>query len=122
MLIVDVANVVGSRPTGWWKDRAGAARGFTERVQHAVASGAVTGPVVLVVEGQARAGVTAGDAGAGIRVVHAQHSGDDAIAELAAETGHAATVVTADRGLTARVRQSGARVVGPTWLLTRLQD
>ena len=26
VLVVDAANVVGSRPDGWWKDRAGAAR------------------------------------------------------------------------------------------------
>jgi hypothetical protein len=122
VLIVDVANVVGSRPTGWWKDRAGAARTFTERVCQAVASGAVTAPVALVVEGQARGGVAAGDAADGIRVVHAAHSGDDAIAELAAEHGAVATVVTADRGLVARVRQSGAQVVGPNWLLTRLPE
>ena len=24
VLLVDAANVVGSRPTGWWRDRAGA--------------------------------------------------------------------------------------------------
>jgi rRNA-processing protein FCF1 len=55
-----------------------------------------------------------------VSVVHAPHSGDDAIAELAAEHGQDATVVTADRGLAARVRRSGAQVVGPTWLLDRL--
>ncbi|MET1154451.1 NUDIX domain-containing protein, partial [Arthrobacter sp.] len=26
LLVIDAANVVGSRPDGWWKDRAGAAR------------------------------------------------------------------------------------------------
>jgi hypothetical protein len=122
VLIVDVANVVGSRPTGWWKDRAGAARGFAERVQQSVAGGEVTAPVVLVVEGSARAGVAAGDAGNGVCIVHAPHSGDDAIAELAAEHGGDAVVVTADRELAARVRQAGGQVVGPTWLLTRLPD
>jgi hypothetical protein len=122
VLIVDVANVVGSRPTGWWRDRAGAARQFAERVQRAVAGGAVDAPVVLVVEGKARPGVPSGAAGDGVEAVHAAGSGDDAIAGLAAEHGSDATVVTADRGLAARVRQTGGQVVGPTWLLTRLPD
>ncbi|MEO5900713.1 MAG: hypothetical protein ABIR68_11380 [Ilumatobacteraceae bacterium] len=30
MLIIDAANVIGSRPTGWWCDRPGAARRFAE--------------------------------------------------------------------------------------------
>jgi hypothetical protein len=25
MLVIDAANVIGSRPTGWWRDRPGAA-------------------------------------------------------------------------------------------------
>ena len=108
MLIVDVANVVGSRPTGWWRDRAGAGRRFAEQVQRAVATGAVGAPVTLVVEGKARDGVASGDAGDGIAVVHAPRSGDDTIAEISAVHGTAATVVTADRGLAARVRQSGS--------------
>ena len=32
LLVVDGANVVGSRPDGWWKDRAGAARRLHERL------------------------------------------------------------------------------------------
>ena len=32
VLIVDAANVVGSVPDGWWKDRAGAARRLHERL------------------------------------------------------------------------------------------
>lgn len=33
VLLVDVANVVGSRPDGWWRDRAGA----TTRLLHRLA-------------------------------------------------------------------------------------
>jgi len=36
MLVIDAANVIGSRPTGWWRDRPGAARRFTERVRATV--------------------------------------------------------------------------------------
>jgi uncharacterized protein YaiI (UPF0178 family) len=122
VLIVDVANVMGSRPDGWWRDRAAAAHRLVDQVERAVASGEVEPPVVLVLEGKARAGVAAGTATAGVEVVHAPRSGDDTIAELAGEHAGPAVVVTADRALAERVRQSGAEVVGPTWLLTRLPD
>jgi hypothetical protein len=122
MLIVDVANVVGSRPTGWWRDRPGAARDFAGRVRRAVADGSLDSPVVLVLEGKAKAGVAEHAAPDGVAVVHAPGSGDDAIADLASEHGGVAVVVTADRALAARVRASGARVDGPSSLLARLPD
>lgn len=123
MLIIDAANVIGSRPNGWWRDRAGAARTFVGRVHDAVASGALDSPVVIVLEGHARAGADPGTNGA-IEVVHAPASGDDTIAAVAAASGPEtrATVVTADRALGDRVRAVGAAVVGPTWLLDRLAD
>src|SRR5579884_836744 len=34
-LVVDAANVVGSRPTGWWRDRPGAARKLVEDLRAA---------------------------------------------------------------------------------------
>jgi len=53
VLIVDGANVVGSRPTGWWHDRAGAA----ERLHQAIATADLDyDPVVLVAS--TRAAVT----------------------------------------------------------------
>ncbi|UVS80742.1 NUDIX domain-containing protein [Actinokineospora sp. UTMC 2448] len=120
VLVVDCANVMGSRPDGWWRDRRGAAT----RLRDALAGlGDVPGlggfdvafpEVVLVVEGQAR-GV---ESVAGVRVVSAEGSGDDTIAELA--RGGARTVVTADRGLRARCQEAGAEVVGPRWLLDRV--
>jgi hypothetical protein len=122
MLIVDVANVVGSRPTGWWRDRAGAARDFADRVGHALATGALDGPVVLVLEGKAKAGVAEHAARDGVAVVHAPGAGDDTIAALAAEHGAGTVVVTADRALAARVRACGAQVDGPNSLLARLSD
>jgi hypothetical protein len=32
VLLIDTANVVGSRPTGWWRDRAAATPRLAERV------------------------------------------------------------------------------------------
>ena len=53
-LVVDAANVVGSRPDGWWKDRAGAARRLHEQLLVADLS---YDEVVLVLEGEAKGGV-----------------------------------------------------------------
>lgn len=119
MLLVDAANVVGSRPTGWWRDRAGAARTFVEQIREAAGDGRLDEPVVVVLEGQARAGAEEVDAG-GVEVVHAPGEGDDTLASLAASRPPPVTLVTADRGLAARARDAGAEVVGPRWLLDRI--
>jgi hypothetical protein len=118
MLVVDAANVIGSRPTGWWRDRPGAARRFAEEVRGCVREGRLEPPVVLVVEGRARAGIDQGDAD-GVRVVHASGEGDDAIVAIA-EDQRGAVVVTADRALAERVRAVDGEVRGPRWLLDRL--
>ena len=119
MLLIDAANVIGSRPTGWWRDRPGAARDLTARVRQAVAEGRLEAPVVLVLEGKAKAGVEEAQAD-GVEVVHAPGLGDDTLAALAGDGHEPVVLVTADRGLAERARQQGADVVGPTWLLDRL--
>ena len=120
LIVIDAANVIGSVPDGWWRDRAGA----VERLRDALAT---AGPaalpdappdaeVVLVVEGAARRV----QAVPGMRVVAAERSGNDAIVELVRENRDRQTVVvTAGRGLRDRVRELGARVVGPTALQIR---
>ncbi|MER0443545.1 NTP pyrophosphohydrolase [Streptomyces sp. Edi4] len=106
LLIVDAANVVGSVPDGWWRDRKGAA----ERLRDRLAGRDADEEVVLVVEGAAR-GV---ESVPGVRVESATGSGDDLIVELAAaRAGRPCTVVTADRALRERVRAHGAECVGP---------
>lgn len=118
-LIVDGANVVGSRPDGWWRDRAGAARRFWQQL---TAAELPQDEVVLVLEGAARHGAPAGREGR-VDTVHAPASGDDAIVEVArarVADGREVTVVTADRELRARAEAVGARTVGPSWLLDRL--
>ena len=128
VLLVDAANVVGSRPDGWWRDRAGAASRLLAGLGR-LSGATVPGPdgaleereeVVGVVEGRAR-GVPDVD---GVRLVRAAGSGDDALAECAAELaaqGRPVLVVTADRGLRARL-PAQAEVTGPGWLLDRLDD
>ncbi|MCX4965472.1 NTP pyrophosphohydrolase [Streptomyces sp. NBC_00654] len=114
LVIVDAANVVGSVPDGWWRDRRGAAERLRDSLVPYAADGlpGLPGPVelVLVVEGAAR-GVGPVP---GVRVEAADGSGDDRIAELAASRGERpCVVVTADRGLRQRVEAYGARCVGP---------
>jgi hypothetical protein len=119
MLLIDAANVVGSRPNGWWKVRAGAARLLIDQLQQARRNDLLPGPVVVVLEGQARKGWDEGVAD-GVRVVHASGEGDDTIAQVAAEAPDPVILVSADRGLAQRVRRTGAEVVGPRWLLDKL--
>ena len=118
MLIIDAANVIGSRRTGWWRDRPGATRRFTDRVRATVTAGRLDPPVTLVLEGRARAGADEADVD-GVEVVHAHGEGDDTIAGIA-EAHREVIVVTADRQLAARVRVAQAEVVGPSWLLDQL--
>src|SRR6266511_3271035 len=115
LVVVDGANVMGSRPDGWWRDRAGAARRLVSTLARGVSW---PGEVVLVLEGRARAGVPEG-VGDGRRVVHAPGSGDDAIVDLVRTEGRGrpVTVVTADRGLRERVTALGATVAGPRSLV-----
>jgi hypothetical protein len=116
VLLVDAANVVGSRPTGWWKDRPKAAGDLVDQLRAATANGSLSDSVVVVLEGAARAGVPEG-AMERVRVVHAAASGDDTLVALAAGAQEAVVVVSADRALRRRVAALGADVVGPRWLL-----
>lgn len=119
ILVVDAANVVGSTPDGWWRDRRGATQRLRDRLASRVASGiprVVDGPIeiVLVTEGQAR-GVASTPT---VSVDEARRSGDDRIVEVVADRtdDRRCIVVTADRGLRARVIALGAEVVGPSVL------
>lgn len=121
VLIVDGANVVGSRPDGWWRDRGAAARRLQEQL---LAAALPYDEIVLILEGKARQGVLAGQDGR-LRTVHAPGSGDDAIveaviAEIEMGDGRGVTVATADRVLRDRVKAAGARSVSPSSLLDQL--
>lgn len=117
LIIVDGANVVGSVPDGWWRDRAGAAIRLRDSlsVLPAAGLGDVPGPVevVLVVEGKAR-DIPQGSGG--VRVERASGSGDDKIIDLVRGEGRSRriVVVTADRGLRDRAVALGAEIRGPS--------
>lgn len=117
LIVVDGANVVGSVPDGWWRDRAGAAG----RLRDALARrdrAALPGEIVLVVEGAAR-GVPPIE---GVPVAAAPRSGDDHIVALVRDNvGHRPViVVTSDRLLRQRVTDLGASIVSPGQLLATI--
>ncbi|RBY78909.1 hypothetical protein DQ238_10980 [Geodermatophilus sp. TF02-6] len=126
VVLVDAANVLGARPDGWWRDRAGATSRLLRRLAQLAgrvlpAPGGgrlLCGEVVAVVEGAARAARAAD----GVTLVRAPGSGDDALVSCAVrltEEGRDVVVVTADRGLRARL-PAGTTVAGPGWLYDAL--
>lgn len=125
IVVVDAANVMGSRPDGWWKDRAGAAVRLYADLVRLVERGEGEVSFVLVLEGAARgamAKITATDpagieATPPVRVVLAAGSGDDTIVDVVRELDGRRVVVTADRELRRRCEALGATVHGPSWLL-----
>jgi hypothetical protein len=129
VLVVDLANVVGSRPDGWWRDRAGATSRLLDRLGALVACTVHAGgcelliqEVLAVSEGAARAARDPQQPG--LRVDAAPRDGDTRIVELAeqlSDQGAGLVVVTADRGLRDRLPH-GTTAVGPGWLLDLLGD
>ena len=145
-LVVDAANVVGSRPDGWWRDRPGAAR----RLAGQIVAVLVARPEDLVETLAGRSPTSTGTAGSDpaeaavqvhlvleraandvrdlpthplLDVVHAVADGDPAIVALVDERAGGddrVRVVTADRALRERVRAAGAEVTGPGTLLGAL--
>jgi hypothetical protein len=123
VVIVDVANVMGSRPDGWWRDRRGAATRWLADLDGLVGrtvplpDGSPVGvtSVFAVVEGQAR-GASAPPESA-VQVVRAVRDGDTAIVEVTEQelARSRPVVVTADRGLRDRL-PPGVVVAGPGWL------
>ncbi|MBO3679910.1 NTP pyrophosphohydrolase [Streptomyces sp. NEAU-YJ-81] len=123
LVVVDAANVIGSVPDGWWRDRRGAAERLRDRLAVLARTGLPDRPgvpgwatrppvdIVMVVEGAAR-GIEPVE---GVRVESAPGSGDDQIVEVVAarDEGRPCLVVTADQGLRARVTALGAQTTGP---------
>ncbi|MDQ3570956.1 MAG: NYN domain-containing protein [Actinomycetota bacterium] len=123
-LVVDAMNVIGSRPTGWWRDRHAAIHELLGRLQLLTAE---TGDEVILVIDAAPPDLPEGSHG-GVGVVPARRRGrdaaDDRIVELVAGDPSPSTlvVVTSDRELRRRVTGLGARVWGAGELLRRLDE
>ena len=124
-LLIDAMNVIGSRPTGWWRDRDGTAARLIERLGDLVA--ATGDEMIVVLDGRPSPQVPEGEQ-AGLRVLYARRLGrdaaDDRIVEAVAAdpSPPSLCVVTSDRELRRRVQALGATVSGPTTLLRRLDQ
>jgi hypothetical protein len=141
-VVVDAANVMGARPDGWWRDRAGAAVRLHGQIAALAERGIDAGelppelpaelnvpsesglvyPVFgLVLEGRAREAAARLDAPSPrVHVIIAPGSGDDTIVgevDSAVSSGIPCLAVTADRELQQRCVAAGGRVTGPRWLL-----
>ena len=119
-LVVDGNNVIGTRPDGWWRDRAGAAQRLLARLQALDAR-----PLTLVLDGRPSRDLPEG-AHDGVEVLYTRRGGanaaDDRIVELleTLDDTDAVEVVTSDRALAERARALGATVSGAKSLLERL--
>ena len=109
--IVDGMNVIGSRPTGWWRDRPGAMRALVGELEGC--AGRERERVTVVFDG--RPFDLEGD---GVEVLFATRRGrnaaDDDIAALVERDQDPGelSVVTSDGDLSRRVAGAGAAVVG----------
>lgn len=120
-LVVDALNVIGARPTGWWRDRAGAVRELVDRLARLSAAGCAA-PITVVIDGRALADLPEGSHGR-LEVCYApggRDAADDRIVALLRERGTPARVVTADRALRERVEALGGATSSPSQLLRRL--
>jgi predicted RNA-binding protein with PIN domain len=110
--LIDGMNVIGSRPSGWWRDRPGAMRALTEELGEL--AGRTGDELTVIFDGRA----FELDAPEGVRVEFSSRLGpnaaDDEIAALVGRDPNpaAVTVVTSDRALAERVRRAGGTVVG----------
>ena len=122
-LIVDGNNVIGSRPDGWWRDRAGAARRLIAALQRLAE--ATDDRIAVVLDGRPLADVPEG-VHRGVLVAYATRGGRDAaddriIQEVARDRDPSSLVViTSDRALAARVRDASATAEGAGSLLDRI--
>ena len=120
-VVIDMANVLGARPDGWWRDRAGATARLLTLLPDLLGA-AVKGPGLRAVRVDRLVAVLAGaardvSAPPGVDVVRAMGAGDDAVVESALSclaAGEHVLVVSADRGLRDRLPAKAA-TAGPGW-------
>jgi predicted RNA-binding protein with PIN domain len=114
--LVDGMNVIGSRPTGWWRDRPRAMRELVEQL------GRLGEPVTVVFDGRPLELESGDDVTVMFASRHGRNAADDDIAALAAESAEPLRVVTSDGELAERVRRSGAEVIGAGAFRARLEE
>jgi predicted RNA-binding protein with PIN domain len=118
--VVDAMNVIGSRPTGWWRDKRGAMKRLVEELGRYAEAADEEITVVLdsdPFELEAP----------GVEVVfagRARDAADNAIVDIVANDPEPSSLVvaTSDRGLVARVRELGADTMSAGALRRRLDE
>jgi predicted RNA-binding protein with PIN domain len=116
--VVDGMNVIGSRPTGWWRDREGAMRELVEELRR------LDEPVVVVFDGRPFELEGTGEVEVRFASKRGRNAADDDITALVAAAADPSRlrVVTSDRDLEERVREHGAEVVGAGSFRARLDE
>jgi 8-oxo-dGTP diphosphatase len=116
-IVVDTANVMGARPDGWWRDRAGAAVRLHAELARLASSGRPILPdetdppeFVMVLEGAARA--------AGSRIAAATKPGNDSAPPAPAAPGAA----SGDPAPPGRVRLVQARGSGDDAIVALVRE
>jgi predicted RNA-binding protein with PIN domain len=109
--LVDGMNVIGSRPTGWWRDRPGAMRVLAQEL---AAFAEESGDEVAVVFDGKPFELAAPHVDVAFASRRGPNAADDDIADRVAADAEPADlrVVTSDATLARRVRDAGAEVVG----------
>jgi predicted RNA-binding protein with PIN domain len=119
--IIDGMNVIGSRPTGWWRDRPRAMRQLVHELEAFTAD---TGEdVTVVLDGKP---FELDSEGVDVRFASRRgpNAADDDIAALVERDEDASrlVVVTSDADLARRARDAGATVVGAGEFRRRLDS
>lgn len=122
-LIVDGMNVIGARPTGWWRDRRGA---MLELIEVLARYAAESGDEVAVVLDSKPFDVPPGTDGIDVHFAPGRgpDAADDVIVDIVAADAEPATleVATSDRRLAARVRMLGAETISAGALRRALES
>lgn len=139
LLVVDVANVMGAKPDGWWRDRAGAAARLIRDLARVATTGvdaalfdmdaAIVWPrLVFVIEGQAVTdAVLTESRHHRVSVVAASGAGDDCILDVISAAAIGApempiVLASSDRELRARAAEFGATGIGGAEALRLIPD
>jgi uncharacterized protein YaiI (UPF0178 family) len=113
--VVDASNVIGSRPDGWWRDRAGATRRLVAQLDR------LHDAVIVVLDGGEPPPAEHAEVVVASR--RGRNAADDEIVALLRDRGaEGMTVVTSDAELARRVRALGAAVEGAGGFRRRLDE
>ncbi len=117
--LIDGMNVIGSRPTGWWRDRRGAIEQFTQRVAEFVALSGDSATVVF--DGKPSSLPVEVDV---VFAPGGPNAADDAIVGIVSDDlePSTVTVVTSDRELARRVHDRGVETVTASAFLRHLDE